>query len=274
LVVSTAHEAFLDKSLSIGSISRTIGDTHQLAVKALLNIILGDIILFLNVGKTMTGPQLTETVGLVVKHYSHFKPKDFKLCIEGVKKGNHGPLYDRIDGQVILSWFKDYDAERDYIAAEVNSNSNEVYKMNDKTPLLAAKTAPTEEKYKELAGKYVPILRAKLNENKIAREKQREAGKPQLRDIDPIAALHKSWIQQFDDLHYIQHLPGRNRLVRKYGMIVNPFYKAGQEPACKLPYRVPRMLDINAYLEHKQWQYQMAQLSHDERMDEYLNKYK
>lgn len=266
--VSNIHEAFTDNSLSIGGISRALNDPNHLLIRALLNIILGDIILFLNVGKTMNAGQLVETVDLVVKHYGHFKPKDFKLCIEGVKKGNHGPLYDRIDGQVILSWFKAYDLERDYVAAEVNSNRNEEHKMHSNVPLLPEFVKPDDPNYDDTFKANIAKLRATLVENKRVRDSLKAEIKP--RHLNPMAELHNNWIQQFDDLYYMQR--GKNRMVHKYGLMLNPFYKAN-EPKVGVFKLVPRMLDINAYLEHKQWQYQLVQLPYDERMNYYLTKY-
>jgi hypothetical protein len=223
----------LSKTPSIGGISRLLNDKENLTIRALLNIMLGDIILFMNVGKTMTAPQLTETVSLVVKHYKHLKPEDFKLCFEGVKKGNYGPLYDRIDGQVILSWLKAYDEERDYVAAEIASNKNEVYKMESAQLLLPDKSVVEAKKDDEVFTRNMAKLKAHLATAKIAREKEKRVTK---RDVpkNQIYEMHQRWIQQFDDLFYLRPVKSKGRFIKRYGKVV----------------------DINAYLEYKQWQYQ------------------
>ncbi len=223
-----------------------------------------DVTQFVNVGKTMNAAQVTETVGLIVKHYTHLKPEDFKLCFEGIKTGKYGQLYDRFDGQIILHCLNVYDQERDFVAAEINSNQNEEFKMHSSQPLLPEKILPDDTRYNESFKTNIAILRAQLVQNQQAREKTKaENNKPAENAIN---IMHQNWLQQFSDLRMIQQLPGKARLVRKYGLMKNPF-------TGKLPAMVPRMLDINTYLDHKQWQYLLAQLPKNERMNEYLTKY-
>lgn len=196
----------------------------------------------------MTGGQLVETVSLIVKHYGHFKPEDFKLCFEEVKKGTYGPLYDRIDGQMIMSWLKQYDEQRDYAIAEINSNRNEVYKMQAKMPLLADKVINEAE-----ADELFRVNIKKLNEDREARKQAKdEANKKQAetKAHDPVRKRCNAWIAQFEALYRLKPIKGR--FVQKYG----------------------RKMDINEYLEHKQWQYMLAQLPRNERIEEYLTKYK
>ncbi|WP_158993428.1 hypothetical protein [Mucilaginibacter sp. L196] len=242
--------------------TRALG--NDLVGRALVNIMISDVTQFVNVGKTMSDAQVIETVGLIMKHYSHLKPEDFKLCFDGIKTGKYGQLYDRFDGQIILHCLNVYDQERDFVAAEINSNQNEAFKMYSMQPLLPERIDADDTRYDELFKTNIAILRARLAKHKEEREKAKAAQK---KPIDnPIATIHQNWLQQFSDLHMIQQLPGKARMIRKYGLMKNPF-------ANKLPKMIPRILDINAYLEHKQWQYILAQLCKNERMNEYLTKY-
>lgn len=79
------------------------GDVHT---KAILTIIIIDVIKFFNVGKSMSNVQVAQTIELIQQEYWMLKPEDFKLCFNNAKKGLYGQVYDRIDGQVILSWIQ------------------------------------------------------------------------------------------------------------------------------------------------------------------------
>ena len=178
----------------------------------------------------MTPAQLTETVGLAVKHYGHFKPEDFKLCHENVKLGKYGQLFDRIDGQVILGFYKAYDLERDYIATEIASNQNEERKMADKQLLLPQEgtvSADADEVYRRNMAK----LKETLANNRIAKAK---AMAPAEKPTNPVYEMSQRWIQQFDELHYLRPVKVKQfRFIRRYG----------------------RTMDINEYLQHKHWQW-------------------
>lgn len=210
-----------------------LGDKDNLAIRALLNVWIGKTVLFFNIGKTMTEPQLTETVSLAVKHYGHFKPEDFKLCLEEAIKGNYGQLYDRIDGQVILGWFKAYDADRDYIAAEIASNANEAYKMADRRLLTPDATISEDPAADEVFKTNMAKLKAIMESNKITREKNK-AAEPVNRPKNALYELSQRWLQQFDDLHFLRPVKVKSmRFVKRYG----------------------RTMDINEYLEYKHWQW-------------------
>lgn len=80
----------------------------------LLMILIDDVVSFLNVGKTMDAPQAIETCKLILSdpETKNLKPEDFKICFNNAKKGIYGKQYDRVDGQVIFEWLRDYMAER------------------------------------------------------------------------------------------------------------------------------------------------------------------
>lgn len=77
--------------------------------RALMVIIISDLVEFFNVGKRMNDIQVAQTADLVIDNYSWFNIEDFKLCFNYAKSGKFGNLYDRIDGQVIMNWLAMYD---------------------------------------------------------------------------------------------------------------------------------------------------------------------
>lgn len=75
---------------------------------------LTDLVLFLNLGKSMNDIQIQQTVDLIVNEpkFNHLKIEDFKLCFNKIKKGDFGKFYDRIDGQIIFECLDKYCSER------------------------------------------------------------------------------------------------------------------------------------------------------------------
>ena len=66
--------------------------------------------------------QVRETAKIILKHYWHLNPADFKLCFDFAKAGFYGTTYNRIDGDVICTWLNGYDVERGYAAFDLQQN--------------------------------------------------------------------------------------------------------------------------------------------------------
>ena len=75
--------------------------------------------------------QAIEIIRLVIKNYGWLKISDIRLCFEYAKRGEYGEVYNRIDGAVIMSWFKRYAEERMQVALAVRDRMHEeAKKMN------------------------------------------------------------------------------------------------------------------------------------------------
>lgn len=83
---------------------------------------------FVNVGKRMTDMQTFETAMIVLQDYKYLTIADINLLFKRAKSGYYGKLYDRLDGQIILDWFRTYDQER--AAAAVEDSINEASKYD------------------------------------------------------------------------------------------------------------------------------------------------
>jgi len=83
---------------------------------------------FLNIGKKMTDAQTHETAMLIIDTYPSLKISDINLIFKRVKLGKFGKIYDRLDGQLILSWFDVYFAERCDAAANMSEREADRYK--------------------------------------------------------------------------------------------------------------------------------------------------
>lgn len=80
-------------------------------VKAVLSILIADTADFLNVGKTISGPQIMQTIELILEDFSIYKIDFFIACFTKAKKGFYGKQYDRLDGQIIFEWLTHYEYE-------------------------------------------------------------------------------------------------------------------------------------------------------------------
>lgn len=110
---------------TIGLVKREFGQTH---LRALLTLIINDLLDFLNVGKTMGGQQIAQTIMMIEQEYYYLTLEDFKICFDTGKRGDYGQLYDRIDGQIILDWLARYAEDRSMAFA----NHNDLLSVNHK----------------------------------------------------------------------------------------------------------------------------------------------
>lgn len=121
-------------------------EVGELKVKALLVLLIGDVVQYLSVGKSMSDRQIAQTVDLILEDYSIYKPDYFILCFNRAKKGEYGKQYDRIDGQVIFEWLRQFDAE--YSQEIELERINEKRKQERDTVMTEAELNPEEERNK------------------------------------------------------------------------------------------------------------------------------
>lgn len=91
-----------------------IGLISEVSAIALINLLIVDVVTFLNLGKSMSAQQVLATAKLILKDKStkNLKPDDFKICFENAKKGYYGRSFDRVDGQIVFEWLNAYMVER------------------------------------------------------------------------------------------------------------------------------------------------------------------
>lgn len=75
---------------------------------------------FFNVGKNLTNPQITITAELIMSQFWYFKIEDIKCCLRRAMLREK--LFDRLDGNIILGWLKEYDNERTEEAMRISEN--------------------------------------------------------------------------------------------------------------------------------------------------------
>ncbi|MBO9671992.1 MAG: hypothetical protein J7577_01000 [Sphingobacteriaceae bacterium] len=209
-------------SPSFSKLRAVLKEDGQTAVRAILSILVTDVVNFLSVGKTMNADQVMKTVDLILEDYSHLKPDDFKLCFTRAKKGYFGKSYDRIDGMVIFEWLQQYEFEKSDEIEHYREKENHLFKKQ-------ASELPTE---KEVEGGVAMPEWFKESMKKMF-EKTVKPEEKIARKSNPVNDMVQTWIQRFREILLQQDDGNSSRFIKKYG----------------------RHMDINEYLQFKQSQY-------------------
>jgi hypothetical protein len=85
---------------------------------------------FINVGKKMTDEQTQETAMLIVDEYYNLNLADINFIFKNAKLGKYGKYYDRLDGQIILSWFEEHLNNRCIAAADESIREADSFKSD------------------------------------------------------------------------------------------------------------------------------------------------
>lgn len=107
--INTLELAIKDKSDSLASIKRKVGEKVSLSILKVWIINLND---FLNIPRKMTPPQIEETAMMVFDEFYYLKISDISLIFKRIKIGHYGNLYESIDGMKIIGMFHQYAKER------------------------------------------------------------------------------------------------------------------------------------------------------------------
>lgn len=109
--------------------ARNVG---EIKTRALVIYAISDLSEFLNVNGTMNAMQIGQTAQFILDDYSWLTIDDMKLCFNLAKKGAFGQVYGRLDGQVILAWFRQYETQRVKAADEVSYQEHQSLKESNR----------------------------------------------------------------------------------------------------------------------------------------------
>lgn len=76
----------------------------------------------------MTDEQTQETAMLIVDEFFNLNLADINFIFKNAKLGRYGKYYDRLDGQIILSWFEEHFNNRCKLAADESIREADKYK--------------------------------------------------------------------------------------------------------------------------------------------------
>lgn len=92
------------------TLAKIKNEASETDARALLYIAVCEVCDFFNVGKNMNDTQIGVTVDLILELFWYFKLEEVKYCFRRAMA--RGKLFDRLDGNIIIGWLREYDAER------------------------------------------------------------------------------------------------------------------------------------------------------------------
>jgi hypothetical protein len=116
---------------TIGTVKKVYGDDFA---QAYIETWIVNISEFVNIGKNMNENQIYETAQMILDSYPYFTLADINLIFKKAKKGDFGQIYDRLDGQIIFSWFTKYNQLRCLEAEEQSISQANYFKERDNRP--------------------------------------------------------------------------------------------------------------------------------------------
>ena len=125
--VATLQQAISMDMPSLAIINKQFGDDF---IQAYIEGWIVNLREFLNIGRKMTDAQTQDTAILIIDQFYNITIADVDLIFKKVKLGHFGQIYDRLDGQVILSWFNDYYGKRCDAFAEKSIQEAEKFKSD------------------------------------------------------------------------------------------------------------------------------------------------
>lgn len=87
---------------------------------------------YFNLQQPMQPMQLALTAELIMEDYYFLRLDELQLCFRMAMKGDFGPLYNRIDGQVFFEWIKKYMTTRGQVTERIQQEkkqTNNIYEM-------------------------------------------------------------------------------------------------------------------------------------------------
>lgn len=107
LTISSVSTMVAAQTPTLAKIKNSASETDA---RALLYIALCEVCDFFNVGKNMSDTQIALTADLIIESYWYMKLEEIKFCFRRAMRREK--LFDRLDGNIILGWLKEYDVER------------------------------------------------------------------------------------------------------------------------------------------------------------------
>ena len=151
------------KGKNMQSILKTHGD--ELPLKALSGIILLTTEFFSGSGTQMTAAQSFQTASLLLDSYPAETIEDVLLCFKNAKQGRYGKIYNRIDGQIIFEWFKQYlDEKYSYIEMKHHNEKHEKNDQNNVTLDLLSSFIEPIIAYAKQSSEQQPAAVSKIDE--------------------------------------------------------------------------------------------------------------
>ena len=124
------HQVLASKtSPALSEIKKQKGEQVALGV---LVALMDECQQYFNLQQPMNPHQLMLTAELIMEEYYYLRVEEFRLCFRMAMKGEYGPVYNRIDGQIFFEWIRKYFSKRDAVTNRMvkdQQSSNNIYEM-------------------------------------------------------------------------------------------------------------------------------------------------
>lgn len=109
LIPKSVDDVFASSEPALSMVAKELGENHA---RAIVVILLSEVVGFYNASNTMNDAQVAITTDLIIEEYPYFKIDDLKLAFRNAMKGRYGEIYNRLDGSVVMGWLRQYNKER------------------------------------------------------------------------------------------------------------------------------------------------------------------
>lgn len=96
---------------------------------------------YFNLQQPMNKQQLLLTAELIMEKYYYLRVEELRVCFRMAMKGEFGPVYNRIDGQVFFEWILKYMPTREGVTTRMQKeqqSNNNIYEMFQHPQVLDA----------------------------------------------------------------------------------------------------------------------------------------
>jgi hypothetical protein len=165
----TLHQILASKtSPALSEIRKAKGEQTALGV---LVALMDECQQYFNLQQPMNPQQLMLTAELIMEEYYYLRVEEFRICFRMAMKGEYGPIYNRIDGQVFFEWIRKYFTKRDAVTARMVKDqqaNNNIYEMFQHPQIMEAmqqaadKLSIKEEPVREVKRENPPPLEIAL----------------------------------------------------------------------------------------------------------------
>jgi hypothetical protein len=96
---------------------------------------------YFNLQQPMNAQQLALTAELMLEDYYYLRVDELQVCFRMAMKGEFGPVYNRIDGQIFFEWIRKFMTKRQAISERINlekQSNNNIYEMFQHPQVLEA----------------------------------------------------------------------------------------------------------------------------------------
>lgn len=146
----------------------------------------------------MNAAQVALVTDMILEKFWYLTVEEIKSCFR--EKMFSAKIYDRLDGNIILGWLREYDLQRDQLMEQINIDQKNVFENT--TP------APSEDgiSYEE----YIEGLRKKVAEGVEGAKEQLESA-TKLRRVIPSPEEKKKKDEDFKRYYREVYLPNKLR---------------------------------------------------------------